>query len=61
MLIKHLWADEAGATAIEYTLICGIMGIVVVSIAATGGALTAMYDRVSLIVGAMGGGGAPPP
>jgi Flp pilus assembly pilin Flp len=54
---RHFLQDEAGATAIEYALVGGIMMLVVVSIASTGGALTAIYDEISLIVGALGGGG----
>ena len=45
-MIRRFWADESGATAIEYALIVGIMSIVVVSIAATGGALTEVYERI---------------
>jgi Flp pilus assembly pilin Flp len=56
-LTWRFFADESGATAIEYALIGGIMLTVVVAIAATGGALTGVYDRVSEIVGALGGGG----
>ena len=55
-MIKRFLADESGATAIEYGLIVGIMALVVFGIAATGGALTAVYDKVSLIIGAMVGG-----
>ena len=56
-MIRRFWADESGATAIEYALIGGIMLTVVVGIAATGGALTVLYEEVSLLVDAMGGGG----
>ena len=44
-MIRRFWADESGATAIEYALVGGIMLTVVVSIAATGGALTEVYER----------------
>jgi pilus assembly protein Flp/PilA len=54
--MKRFWAEEAGATAIEYGLIAGIMSVVVMGIAATGGALSALYERISQIVAAMGGG-----
>ena len=54
-MIRRFWADESGATAIEYALIVGIMSIVVVSIAATGGALTSLYEEVRKIIAAMGG------
>ena len=54
-LISRFWANESGATAIEYGLIAAIMAVVVISIAATGGALQAIYDNVYSIVAAMGG------
>ena len=54
-MIKRFLADESGATAIEYGLIVGIMAVVVLGIAATGGALTAIYEKVSLIIAAMAG------
>jgi pilus assembly protein Flp/PilA len=54
-LIRRFWTNESGATAIEYGLIVGIMSMVVVSIAATGGALDGMYERIGLIVAAIGG------
>jgi pilus assembly protein Flp/PilA len=47
--------DERGATAIEYALICGIMSMALIAIAATGGALDSVYQRVSQIIGALGG------
>jgi pilus assembly protein Flp/PilA len=56
-LIRRFWADENGATAIEYCLVAGIMMVAVVSIAATGGALGSVYERVAEIVTALGGGG----
>ena len=59
-LIRRLCADESGATAIEYALIVGIMSMVVISIAATGGALDSVYEKVSEIIAAMGGGEEPP-
>lgn len=54
-LISRFRANESGATAIEYGLIAAIMAVVVISIAATGGALQAIYDSVYAIVTAMGG------
>jgi pilus assembly protein Flp/PilA len=60
-LMRRFLADEGGATAIEYGLIVGIMTIAIFGIAATGGALDGIYDRLSAIVialgGSMGGGG----
>ena len=54
-LIKQFLVDETGATAIEYGLIAGMMAIVVISIAATGGALDTIYDRLVQLVNALGG------
>jgi pilus assembly protein Flp/PilA len=54
-LIRRFLADERGATAIEYGLIAGMMAVVVVSIAATGGALDGIYDKLEAIVVALGG------
>ncbi|HWT30117.1 MAG TPA: Flp family type IVb pilin [Propylenella sp.] len=56
-VIRRFVADERGATAIEYAVIAGLMFLVVVSIAATGGALDSVFERVSLIIDAIGGGG----
>jgi Flp pilus assembly pilin Flp len=55
-LIRRFWANESGTTAIEYGLIVGIMSLALVAIAATGGALDGMYERVRLIIAAIGGG-----
>lgn len=56
-MIKRYFADESGATAIEYSFVAGMMLLVVISIAATGGSLGALYERVGLISVATGGGG----
>lgn len=53
--IRCWWANESGATAIEYALICGIMGLAVLSVAAAGGALDALYDKLVQVVTALGG------
>ena len=55
-LIRRFCTDDTGATAIEYGLICGIIAVALTSIAATGGALEGIYDRMSAIIGALGGG-----
>jgi Flp pilus assembly pilin Flp len=55
-VIRRFCRDERGATAIEYALIIGIMSMAVIAIAATGGALDGVYQRVSLIIAALGGG-----
>ncbi len=47
--------DESGATAIEYGLIAAMIAVFLVGIAATGGALEGVYDRVELLVPALGG------
>jgi pilus assembly protein Flp/PilA len=56
--IRRFCADEKGATAIEYGLICAIIACALIGIAATGGALDKMYnDKVASLIGAIGGGG----
>ena len=56
--IRRFCADEKGATAIEYGLICAIIACALIGIAATGGALDKMYnDKVANLIGAFGGGG----
>ena len=50
-LLQRILTDNSGATAVEYALVAGIMLIVVVSIAATGGALSNVYDKVGTIIG----------
>ena len=57
-MIARFVADESGATAIEYGIIVGIMSVVIVGIAATGGALDAVFQKVSLIINAIAGAGA---
>ena len=54
-LLRLFLSDERGATAIEYGLIVGIIAVVVVGIAATGGALVSVYERVSELIPALGG------
>ena len=57
-LLRRFRADEKGATAIEYGLICGIIAVALITIAATGGALDKMYnDKIANVIGALGGGG----
>jgi Flp pilus assembly pilin Flp len=55
-MIKNFFADESGATAIEYSFVAGMMLLVVVGIASTGGSLGALYERVGLISVAVDGG-----
>jgi Flp pilus assembly pilin Flp len=47
--------DESGATAIEYALVASIMGLAVLSVAAAGGALDNLYDKLARVVAALGG------
>jgi pilus assembly protein Flp/PilA len=50
--LRAFAADEVGATAIEYGLICSLIVLVILAaMQAVAGATTAMYD---LIVNAMG-------
>ena len=55
LTIRGFRKDERGATAIKYGLIVGIMSLVVVAIAGTGGALDGIYTKVSEIISAMVG------
>lgn len=57
VVLKRFIADESGTTAIEYGLICGMIAVVVLGIAATGGALGAIYDKLAAITVALLGGG----
>jgi pilus assembly protein Flp/PilA len=50
-----LLRDENGATAIEYGLIAGMMTVVAIAIAATGGALDGIYNKLGAIIVALGG------
>ena len=54
-LIRRLLGDENGATAIEYGLIAGMMTVVAIAIAATGGALDGIYNKLGAIIVALGG------
>jgi pilus assembly protein Flp/PilA len=52
--------DESGATAIEYGLIAGLIGVAIIAaLNLASGSLTAMFTRVSteLNTAASGGGG----
>ena len=58
--IRRFWADERGATAIEYGLICAMIATVVIAIAGVGGGLTVTYDKLNAVIEALGGGGNDP-
>ncbi len=53
--LSAFWADETGATAIEYGLICAMIGVFVLGIASTGGALRVVYEKLVAIITALGG------
>lgn len=55
LVVQRLYANESGVTAIEYSLICAIIGIVIIGISATGGSLSALYDSLLKIVTALAG------
>ena len=55
--IWRFLADEGGATAIEYGLICAMISMVIIAIAGVGGGLTATYEKCRDIIEALGGGG----
>ena len=54
---RRLIADESGATAIEYGLICAMIAVVVIGITGVGGGLTVTYNKLIAIISALGGGG----
>jgi Flp pilus assembly pilin Flp len=63
-MIRKFFADESGATAIEYGFVAGMVLLFAVGIASTGGSLTAVYQKVgsiSAVIGIAGGGASPPP
>ena len=51
--LRRILVDERGATAIEYALICGIMGAALVAVAGTGGALSLLWDKLTAVVDAL--------
>jgi pilus assembly protein Flp/PilA len=53
--IKSLLADEGGATAVEYGIICGMIAVVIVGMMAVGGGLTVTYNKLIAVVMALGG------
>jgi pilus assembly protein Flp/PilA len=55
--VSLFWSDESGATAIEYGLICAMIGVVVLGIASAGGGLAITYNKLIAIISALGGGG----
>jgi pilus assembly protein Flp/PilA len=57
LTIRRFLADESGATAIEYGLICAMIAVVVISIAGVGGGLTVTYNKLNAVIEALGGGG----
>ena len=45
---KNFWADEEGATAIEYGLLAALIAVAIVGTVTTlGGSLNALFTRVS--------------
>lgn len=47
-VLSKLRVDEAGATAIEYGLIAGLVAVVIISaLLLVNGSVTAMYDHIS--------------
>ncbi len=51
-ILKRLWEDESGATAVEYGLIVGLMAaILVVVISKFGDKLKDLFDAISEKIG----------
>ncbi|MFQ5970765.1 MAG: Flp family type IVb pilin [Alphaproteobacteria bacterium] len=47
-IIKSVWKDESGATAIEYGLIAALVSVAAIgALTALGGNLSAMFTNVS--------------
>ena len=56
--IRRFLADESGATAIEYGLICAMIAVVLLgALASTGGAVSLLYQRLTAIGTALMGSG----
>jgi pilus assembly protein Flp/PilA len=48
---KTFWADEEGATAIEYGLLAALIGgAIVATVTALGGSLNAVFTRVAAAI-----------
>jgi pilus assembly protein Flp/PilA len=48
---KTFWADEEGATAIEYGLLAALIGgAIVATVTALGGSLNAVFARVAAAI-----------
>lgn len=52
-LFRQYCKDESGATAIEYGLCCMILIGALISIVGTGGAVDALYQKLTALVFAM--------
>ena len=54
---KTFWADEEGATAIEYGLLASLIAVAIVgTVTALGGSLNDLFTRVSTALAAGTGG-----
>ena len=61
-LFKELFADESGATAIEYGLIAALVSVAAIAaLQALGASLTGIFTGISNTLNAAGAGGAPAP
>jgi Flp pilus assembly pilin Flp len=52
-LIRRLFADESGITAVEYGVLACVMALVIVSFASSGMSLTALSRSVGLLAGVL--------
>jgi pilus assembly protein Flp/PilA len=53
---RNFWVDESGATAVEYGIIIALIaGAIILALAALGGNLSALFNRMSGTVNAPGG------
>ena len=54
---KTFWADEEGATAIEYGLLASLIAVAIVgTVTALGGSLNALFTRVAAALAAPAAG-----
>ncbi len=57
LIFRRFWKDKSGATAIEYGLIAGLIGVVIIgAIQGVGTSISGKFDTVSSSLGGVSGG-----
>jgi pilus assembly protein Flp/PilA len=57
-LIKSLWNDESGATAVEYGIMVALIAVVIIlAVTTLGTTLRGVFQKVNTDLGPVGGGG----